>query len=187
LRSEFTFFPSIAALSQNAGKLSRPPRRLRREIFIFVPNEKTMKKVTPFLWYDGRAQEAVDLYRTVLPEMKIHGSNPMSTEFEIDGTTYIAFNGGPQFTFNEAFSLMIQCDTQEEIDDAWEKLTSDGGSESRCGWLKDKFGMSWQVTPRILPQLLGAPDREKADRAMQAMLKMNKLIISDLRKAFDGE
>jgi predicted 3-demethylubiquinone-9 3-methyltransferase (glyoxalase superfamily) len=150
-----------------------------------------MQKITPFLWYDGRIEEAANFYTSVFKSAKILSSMPgqggtlMSATIQIDGQEFILFNGGPMFKFTEAISLFVSCETQEEIDDLWNKLTADGGEESRCGWLKDKFGLSWQIIPPVLGQLLGNKDREKAGRAMQAMLKMNKIIIADLKKAVE--
>jgi predicted 3-demethylubiquinone-9 3-methyltransferase (glyoxalase superfamily) len=111
----------------------------------------------------------------------------MASAFELDGQQFYAFDAGPMFKFTEATSFFISCETQQEVDYYWEKLIENGGQESRCGWLKDKFGLSWQVVPSVLGKLLGDNDREKAGRAMQAMLQMNKIIIADLKKAFDGE
>ncbi len=157
-----------------------------------------MQKITPFLWYDGGAEEAIKLYTSVFKNSKIidikywpeGGQFPkgqvMTGTFEINGQRFYAFDAGPHFKFTEAISFMVDCETQEEVDHYWEKLTSDGGQESRCGWLKDKFGVSWQITPTILPKMLQDNDKEKASRAMQAMMKMNKIIIADLEKAFDG-
>jgi len=150
-----------------------------------------MQKITPFLWYDGRIEEAANFYTSVFKSAKILSSMPgpggtlMSATIQIEGQEFILFNGGPMFKFTEAISLFVSCETQEEIDDLWNKLTADGGEESRCGWLKDKFGLSWQIIPPVLGQLLGHKDREKAGRAMQAMLKMNKIIIADLKKAVE--
>ncbi len=145
-------------------------------------------KVTPFLWFDGNAEEAITLYTSLVPNSHVvridrAGEHVMSGTFVLDGRTYHAFNGGPMFKFTEAFSLMVQCDTQEEIDRLWARLTADGGQESRCGWLKDKFGLSWQVVPRSLRSLLQHPDPAKAKRVQQAMLSMGKLDIRRLEEA----
>jgi predicted 3-demethylubiquinone-9 3-methyltransferase (glyoxalase superfamily) len=110
----------------------------------------------------------------------------MTVEFELDGQKFVGLNGGPQFKFSEAISFQIMCEDQEEIDHFWSKLTAGGGQEGPCGWLKDKFGLSWQVVPKALGRYLSDPDRKKADRAMQAMMKMNKIVIADLEKAFSG-
>ena len=157
-----------------------------------------MQKIIPFLWFDGKAEEAIKLYTSVFKNSKVinitywadGGPFPkgqvMNGSFELDGQQFYAFDAGPMFKFTEATSFYINCETQEEIDHFWNKLTADGGQESRCGWVKDKFGLSWQIVPPILGQLLGDQDRSKAGRAMQAMLQMNKIIIADLQKAFDG-
>jgi predicted 3-demethylubiquinone-9 3-methyltransferase (glyoxalase superfamily) len=158
-----------------------------------------MQRITPFLWFDGKAEEAIKLYTSVFKNSRIvnisfwpeGGPFPkgqvMASTFELDGQQFYAFDAGPMFKFTEATSFFISCETQEEVDYYWEKLIENGGQESRCGWLKDKFGLSWQVVPSVLGKLLGDNDREKAGRAMQAMLQMNKIIIADLKKAFDGE
>lgn len=152
-----------------------------------------MQKIRPFLWFDGRIEEAITFYTSVFRDSSVLGTMPgpggklMSATLQLAGQELILFNGGPQFKLNEAFSLFVPCETQEEIDQYWEKLIADGGQESRCGWLKDQFGLSWQVVPPILLKLLSDPDREKAGRAMQAMLQMNKIIIAGLQKAFDGD
>jgi predicted 3-demethylubiquinone-9 3-methyltransferase (glyoxalase superfamily) len=158
-----------------------------------------MQKITPFLWFDGKAEEAIKLYTSVFKNSKIinisywgEGSpfpkgQVMNGTFELDGQRFYAFDAGPQFKFTEAISLFVNCETQEEIDHFWNSLTADGGQESMCGWLKDKFGVSWQIVPPILGQLFGDKDREKAGRAVQAMYKMKKIIIADLLSAFNGE
>ncbi|MBC7874837.1 MAG: VOC family protein [Ferruginibacter sp.] len=155
-------------------------------------------KITPFLWFDGKAEEAIKLYTSVFKNSKIinlaywgeGGPFPkdqvMTGTFELDGQRFHAFDAGPEFKFTEAISLFVNCETQEEIDHIWEKLTADGGKESMCGWLKDKFGVSWQIIPPILGKLLADKDRAKAGRVMQAMMKMNKIIIADLEKASKG-
>ena len=147
-----------------------------------------MQKITPFLWFDGKAQEAANFYvsafknsRIVSP-MRAGGGEPSSVTFEIDGRQFIAFNGGPHFTFSPAISLFVRCETQGEIDELWEKL-SEGGEKQRCGWLKDKYGVSWQIVPPILGELLQGKDAEKAKRVMSAMLKMQKLDIEGLKNA----
>ena len=151
-----------------------------------------MQKITPFLWFDGRVREAAEFYLGLFDNAKIIGSMPgpggeeMSVTIELEGQQYYLFNGGPMFKLNESFSMFVSCATQEEIDEKWDKLTSDGGSGSRCGWLKDKFGLWWQLIPPVLGQLLSDPDREKANRVMQAMLAMDKLVIADLEKAAKG-
>ena len=142
-----------------------------------------MPSVTPFLWFDKQAEEAANLYVSIFPNSKITQKNPMTVSFELDGRAFIALNGGPHFQFNEAVSFMIDCVTQEDVDYYWSRLTADGGQEGRCGWLKDKFGVSWQAVPRRLGELLQDPDREQAGRAMQAMMQMKKIDIAELERA----
>lgn len=147
------------------------------------------QKITPFLWFDGKVEEAMNFYTSVFKNSKAinvsrmgQGGPVMSAIFELEGQTFMALNGGPQFKFTEAISMFISCDTQEEIDGYWEKL-SEGGEKSRCGWLKDQYGLSWQVVPSILGELLGDKDPEKAKRVMNAMLQMDKLDIAGLKNA----
>jgi len=150
-----------------------------------------MQKITTFLTFESQAEDAVRLYTSVLPGSKVvstmRGPNgaAVSLTFELAGQTFIALNGGPSFTFTQGISLFVSCDTQAEIDAYWSKL-SEGGKESQCGWLVDRFGVSWQIVPRRLGELLGSAEREKAGRAMQAMLTMKKLDIAELERAFDG-
>jgi predicted 3-demethylubiquinone-9 3-methyltransferase (glyoxalase superfamily) len=153
--------------------------------------------VTPNLWFDTEAEEAADFYVSVFENSRVVGkthyteSAPreagmvMTVEFEIDGQRFVGINGGPDFKFDEAVSFEIDCETQEELDYFWEKL-SEGGEEGPCGWLKDRFGLSWQVVPAGIQELFDDPDPERADRAMKAMLKMGKLDIAELRRAADG-
>ena len=136
------------------------------------------QKLTPFLWFEKGAEEAANYYCSVFKNAKILSSNPMVTSFEIDGLRLNIMNGGPQFKLNDAFSIVIHCKDQEEIDTYWNRFVSDGGSESMCGWLKDKYGVSWQVVPSNIDQLLMHP--EKGQRAVQAMLQMKKLDIKKL-------
>jgi|SRR5690606_1262438 len=138
--------------------------------------------ITPFLWFDGNLEEAVQFYSGVF-KTHVISQNPMSAEFEIEGQRFMGLNGGPNFKFNEAVSFFISVETQDEVDYYWNALTANGGAEGQCGWLKDKFGVSWQVIPKTLGRLLGDPDRERAQRVVQAMLKMQKIIIADLEKA----
>jgi predicted 3-demethylubiquinone-9 3-methyltransferase (glyoxalase superfamily) len=151
-------------------------------------DEDTMQKITPFLWYDGHVDEALALYKSVFPNTKVLSTSPgpggslMSATLEIEGQQLILFNGGPSHKLSPAASLYVNCETQEEVDRLWAQL-SDGGSESRCGWLEDRFGLSWQIIPSILPKLLQDSDREKAGRAMTAMLGMSKIDISSLERA----
>lgn len=146
-----------------------------------------MQKITPFLWYDGKAEEAADFYTSIFHNSKIISymgakGEAMGVTIKIEGQRFILFNGGPMFHFTPAVSLFVNAETQEEIDDLWEKLSA-GGEAERCGWLKDKFGLSWQIIPPVLAQLLGHPDKEKADRVMKAMLGMTKLDIKALQDA----
>lgn len=151
-----------------------------------------MRKITPFLWFNGRIDEAVALYTSVFPATTVLGTTPgpggslMSATLEIEGQPLIIFNGGPMYPLTPAASLYVNCETQEEVDRLWAALT-DGGSESRCGWLVDRFGLSWQIIPSVLPRLLQDPDRAKAGRAMKAMLTMNKLDIAALERAAVSE
>jgi predicted 3-demethylubiquinone-9 3-methyltransferase (glyoxalase superfamily) len=141
-----------------------------------------MKKVTPFLMFDDNAEEAMNFYVSIFKNSKIIDSGT----FQIDGQEFLVFNGGPYFKFSEGISLFINCETQQEVDELWEKLSA-GGEKSQCGWLKDKFGISWQVVPSVLRKLLNDSDPEKSKRVMNAMLKMNKIIIKDLEKAYNGQ
>ena len=143
-----------------------------------------MQKVTPFLWFDGKAGEAATFYTSIFKNSKIHSISPMSATFELDGQQFIALNGGPQFKFTEAVSFFVSCETQEEIDYLWEKLSA-GGTEQQCGWLKDQFGLSWQIVPPILGEMLGDEDGVKSQRVMQAMLQMVKLDIKKLKDAYE--
>ena len=155
-----------------------------------------MQKITPFLWFDNNAEEAIDFYVSVFQNSKLvsvirHGdSGPgpkgtvLGATFQLEGQQFFALNGGPKFKFSEAISLFVSCDTQEEIDSLWEKLSA-GGWKDRCGWLKDKFGLSWQIVPAILFDLLQDPDSAKADRVMRAMMQMGKLDIQGLQQARD--
>ena len=149
-----------------------------------------MKKITPFLWFDGRIAEAMEFYCSVFPAMKVLHTipgpgGPMSATFELDGQEFVAFNGGPHLKLTPAISMYVHCETQEEVDRLWARLT-EGGAESQCGWLVDRFGLSWQIIPAALPALLFGPDRERADRAMQAMLGMRKIDIAALERAASG-
>ena len=146
-----------------------------------------MPSITPFLWFNDNAQDAMQFYASIFPDSRIISSSPMSVEFELQGQKLYGLNGGPHFKFTEAISLFIGCETQDEIDYYWEKLQADGGSPSRCGWLKDKFGLSWQVVPNVLSSLLGSSDRAASKRAMDAMLTMQKLDIAALQRAFNRE
>ncbi len=139
-----------------------------------------MKKVTPFLWFDDQAEEAMNFYVSIFKNSQILSGN----RFELDGQEFMVLNGGPHFKFNEAVSLFVNCETQEEVDEFWEKL-SVGGEKGRCGWLKDKFGLSWQVIPSALGEMLNDDDDEKSKRVMEAMMQMGKIDIKQLTEAFD--
>jgi len=145
-----------------------------------------MASITPFLWLDNTVPEAVAFYTSVFPDAKVEVVSPFMATFELLGQRFSAFNGGPMFRFNEAVSFFVSVETQEEVDYYWNALLADGGQESQCGWVKDKFGLSWQVVPTALMRHLGDPDRERAARAMAAMRTMRKIIIADLDKAADG-
>jgi predicted 3-demethylubiquinone-9 3-methyltransferase (glyoxalase superfamily) len=151
-----------------------------------------MQKITTFLWFDGQAEEAMTFYVSLFKNSRIVSTTPgpdgkmLTGTFELDGQRFMALNGGPKYKFTEAVSLFVNCETQAEVDDLWRKLTADGGAESMCGWLKDKYGLSWQIIPTALGRLLGDRDRAKAGRAMQAMLQMRKIDIAKLQRAFDG-
>ena len=157
-----------------------------------------MQKITPFLWFDGRAEEAAKLYTSIFDNSKIlnvshsgegapgEPGSVMTVEFELEGQRFVGLNGGPAHRFTEAVSFAVSCETQDEVAQLWSKL-SDGGEEGPCGWLKDRFGLSWQIAPTALPRLLKDPDREKAARVMQAMLQMNKIEVAELERAAAGE
>ena len=151
-----------------------------------------MQKITPYLWFDGQAEEAATYYTSIFKNARIvdvnrmgEGGPAVTVAFEIDGQRFVALNGGPQFTFTEAISLFVSCRDQAEVDDLWDRLT-EGGEEGQCGWLKDRYGVSWQVIPIALGELMGDPDPEKAGRVVQAMLGMTKIDIQGLRDAYDG-
>lgn len=139
------------------------------------------KQIYPCLWFDGKAQEAAKFYCSIFKDAKITADNNMVVTFELNGTKFMGLNAGPQFQFNEAVSFVIDCDTQEEIDHYWNKLTAGGGQEGQCGWLKDQFGVSWQVVPTILPELLSDP--AKAQNVMKAYMQMKKFDIEALKNA----
>lgn len=156
-----------------------------------------MQKIVPFLWFDGQAEEAANFYVSIFKNAKFGtvrrygdaGPGPkgsaMSVEFDLEGQHFIALNGGPQFKFTPAISMFVNCETQEEVDELWEKLSA-GGRKDRCGWLQDKFGLSWQIIPTALGRLMGDPDPEKSKRVMQAMLQMSRIDISGLQRAYDN-
>ena len=149
-----------------------------------------MQKITPFLWYDDKAEEAAKFYVSIFRDSKIVSTMPgpngtvMGVSFILDGQEFQALNGGPMFKFTEAISLFVRAETQPEIDELWDKL-SEGGEKSRCGWLKDKFGLSWQIVPPLLGQLLGDKDPAKSQRVMMAMMKMDKIVIQALKDAYE--
>jgi predicted 3-demethylubiquinone-9 3-methyltransferase (glyoxalase superfamily) len=161
-----------------------------------------MQKITPFLWFDNKAEEAVNFYVSVFRNSKTGGitrydeqgakasgrpkGTVMTIEFTLDGQEFVALNGGPHFKFTEAVSFVVNCETQEEIDEFWEKLSA-GGEKSQCGWLKDKYGLSWQVVPTVLGELFQSKDAEKSERVMKAMLQMGKLDIKTLKQAYEGQ
>ena len=155
-----------------------------------------MQKITPFLWFDGKAEEAINFYTAIFKNSKVVSINlwgegtpfpkeqVMSGTFELDGQQFYAIDAGPQFKFTEAISFFVNCETQEEVDHFWEKL-SEGGAKSRCGWLKDKFGVSWQIIPTVLGKMLQDKDAGKSQRVMQAMLQMDKIDIKTLKQAYE--
>lgn len=150
-----------------------------------------MQKITTFLWFDGQAEEAANFYCSIFKNSKINGTmkangQVLTVTFSLEGQEFIALNGGPLFEFTEAISLFVSCDTQEEIDEKWTQLTSGGGQESMCGWLKDKYGLSWQLVPPSLGQMLSDKDPAKSKRVMDAMLRMRKLDINVLKSAYNG-
>jgi predicted 3-demethylubiquinone-9 3-methyltransferase (glyoxalase superfamily) len=159
-----------------------------------------MQKITPFLWFDDKAEEAAKFYTSIFKNSKVGkitrygeaaekaagraAGSIMTVEFELEGQKFTALNGGPVFKFNESISFVVNCGTQEEVDYFWEKLTTDGGQESQCGWLKDRFGVSWQVIPTVLIEMLHDKDSEKSERVMKAMLQMQKIDIKTLKEAY---
>jgi len=162
---------------------------------------ETVQRITPFLWFDTQAEEAVNFYVSVFGHSKIRGvtryddegakaagrprGSVMTVAFELDGQEFVALNGGPVFKFTEAISFVVSCETQEEVDRFWDRL-SDGGQQVQCGWIKDRFGVSWQIVPTVLPEMLQDKDPEKSKRVMTAMLKMIKIDITALKRAYDG-
>lgn len=146
-----------------------------------------VRKITPFLWFDKEAEDAARFYCSIFKNSKIIQSTPMIVVFELENERFMAVNGGPEFKFTEAVSFFVDCQNQEEVDFYWEKLIAAGGKESQCGWLKDKYGLSWQIIPNQLPKLMSDPDRIKADRVMKAMFKMKKIVISELESAYEGK
>ena len=157
-----------------------------------------MTKPTPFLWFDNNAEEAMNFYLSIFPNSKVQsvsrsgGGGPgpagtvMTAAFQLNGQDFVALNGGPMHTFSEAISFVVNCETQAEVDRFWDKLTAGGGQPGPCGWLKDRYGLSWQIVPTILPKLLSGNDPAKSGRAMAAMMKMSKLDGDALKRAYDG-
>lgn len=158
-----------------------------------------MQKITPCLWFDRNAEEAANFYVTLVPDGRIDevtrapadypsgsAGDVLTVSFTLAGQSFVALNGGPEFGFNEAVSFTIYCDDQAEVDRLWAALTADGGAPVACGWLKDRFGLSWQIIPKLLPELLASDDRDAAGRAMRAMMDMVKLDIAALLRAFEG-
>lgn len=202
-RSAIAVFSSLLAvvLSGSTGNVLRAQNESTaianvKEKRIRNKGESSMQKITPFLWFDGNAEEAMKFYTSIFKNSKIRqvhrwgegGPGPkgtvMSGTFELDGQEFMALNGGPDFTFSEAISFFVKCETQEEVDELWERL-SEGGQAQMCGWLKDKFGVTWQIIPTVLEELLHDKDPEKAKRVMEAMLKMKKIDIKLLKEAYD--
>jgi predicted 3-demethylubiquinone-9 3-methyltransferase (glyoxalase superfamily) len=157
-----------------------------------------MQKITTFLWFDNQAEEAATFYVSIFKNSKIldmshygdagprQKGSVLVVSFQLEGQNFLALNGGPHFKFTEAISLVVNCDTQQEVDEMWTKLSA-GGAESQCGWLKDKYGLSWQVVPTVLNEMLQSKDHEKANRVMQAIMKMDKLDINRLKQAYEHE
>lgn len=144
-----------------------------------------MPSITPFLWYKVPLDEPVAYYRAIFHDMQVHSQSPASATFEILGQRFMALHGGPQHDFNEAVSFFVECEDQAEVDYYWDALTADGGAESMCGWLKDKYGLSWQIIPKALMTYLSDPDREKAQRVVEAMLQMRRIDVAALHEAAD--
>lgn len=160
--------------------------------------ETPKQKITPMLWFDNQAEEAMNFYLSAFKNSRVLGvtrygktgpgpeGSVMTAAFEIEGQEFTALNAGPQFKFTEAVSFVVNCDSQEEVDYFWDKLREGGGQESQCGWLKDRFGLSWQVTPVALPKMLSDPDPQKRERVMKAMMQMIKIDLPTLQKAYEG-
>ncbi|HEX5837438.1 MAG TPA: VOC family protein [Anaerolineales bacterium] len=151
-----------------------------------------MKKITPFLWFDTQAEEAMNFYISVFKTGKVLSITPgpngiaQSVQFELEGQEFIGLNAGPRFKFNESISFFVDCKTQDEVDTLWNALTADGGEESMCGWLKDKYGLWWQIIPSALGELMSDPDPARAQRVVDAMLQMSKIDIAGLQRAYEG-
>jgi predicted 3-demethylubiquinone-9 3-methyltransferase (glyoxalase superfamily) len=161
-----------------------------------MKEKDSMQKITPFLWFDNQAEEAMNFYVSIFKNSKVLGvtrygdagpgpkGTVMTAKFQLEGQEFVALNGGPQFKFTEAISFVVNCETQKEVDEFWEKL-SEGGEKSRCGWLEDKFGLSWQIVPTVLVEMLQEKDPEKSQRVMQAMMQMVKIDIQGLKQAYE--
>lgn len=146
-----------------------------------------MSKIKPCLWVKVSPGDVVDYYKSIFPNVDVSGVGPMTAQLVIEGQPFMILSSNHENNFNDSISFVIDCRDQAEVDHYWSRLTADGGAESMCAWCKDKYGVSWQVVPAALPRFLGDPDRAKADRAIQAMLKMKKIVIADLEKAFNGD
>lgn len=156
------------------------------------------QKIRPYLWFNDQAEEAAKFYASIFDNSRVVSvtrdqvgvggpkGRAMAVEFQLEGQNFLALNGGPQFKFTEAISFLVDCETQAEVDEFWGKLTAGGGEESQCGWLKDKYGLSWQIIPRALFEMIGDKDPAKAKRAMEAMLQMKKIDIAGMKRAYDG-
>lgn len=145
------------------------------------------QKISTYLWFDNQAKEAAEFYCSLFNNSRVVSANPMIVVLELEGQKFYGLNGGPKFKFNESISLLVDCEGQEEVDRLWNALTANGGEESMCGWLKDRFGLSWQIIPRQLMALMGDKDPARAQRAIQAMLKMRKIVVRQLEDAADGK
>jgi predicted 3-demethylubiquinone-9 3-methyltransferase (glyoxalase superfamily) len=164
-----------------------------------MKEKDSVQKITPFLWFDNRAEEAMNFYVSIFKNSKVlgvtrygeAGPGPMGTvmtaKFQLEGQEFVALNGGPHFKLTEAISFVVNCETQKEVDEYWEKLLADGGKAQQCGWLKDKFGLSWQIVPTVLVEMFQNKDASKADRVMKALMEMDKLEIKKLKEAYDGK
>lgn len=145
------------------------------------------QKITPYLWFDQQAGEAARFYCSLFDNARILSESGMIVEFELEGMNFMALNGGPLFSFNEAVSFLVLCEDQEEVDRLWQRLTAEGGSESRCGWCRDKYGLSWQVVPRRFTEMMKTGNREQVKRVLEVMMPMNKMILTEFEKAFSGD
>jgi predicted 3-demethylubiquinone-9 3-methyltransferase (glyoxalase superfamily) len=166
---------------------------VRRLVASPIAKGKAMPEITPFLWFNDNAEEAATFYQSVFPSAEILGvkrkwdGKALTVSFRLEGQEFVGLNGGPHFKFNEAVSFVVDCESQDEVDRYWTLLTADGGSPSRCGWLKDRFGLSWQIVPRQMVTWLSDPDPARSKRTMAAMMTMGKLDLAALKRAYDGE